>query len=129
MHLLQIYRYERWANGARIRLAPQKDWQVNKPDQLSKVIGIYESIAKEVNASVADIIVLAGTFGIEMASEKVPFTPGRGDASIEQTDIDSFGVLEPLADGFRNFSKEDYTVSPEEMLLDKSQLMGLTALK
>ena len=116
------------ANGARIRLAPQKDWQVNKPDQLSKVIGIYEGIAKEVNASVADIIVLAGTFGIEMASGKeVPFTPGRGDASIEQTDIDSFGVLEPLADGFRNYSKQDYTVSPEEMLLDKSQLMGLTA--
>ena len=116
------------ANGSRIRLAPQKDWQVNKPDQLRKVLGIYEEIAKEVNASIADIIVLAGSLGIEMASGKdVAFTPGRGDASIEKTDVDSFGVLEPLADGFRNFSKQDYSVSPEEMLLDKSQLMGLTA--
>ena len=116
------------ANGARIRLAPQKDWVANKPDQLSKVLSKYQEIANETNASIADIIVLGGNVGIEKATgKKVSFTPGRGDATKDQTDIDSFSVLEPLSDGFRNFLKEDYGVSPEEMLLDKSHLLGLTA--
>ena len=116
------------ANGARIRLAPQKDWVANKPDQLSKVLSKYQEIANETNASIADIIVLGGNVGIEKATgKKVSFTPGRGDATEEQTDVDSFSVLEPLSDGFRNFLKEDYGVSPEEMLLDKSHLLGLTA--
>ena len=116
------------ANGARIRLSPQKDWEANKPKQLKNVISVYEKIAKEVDASIADIIVLAGNVGIEKSSgEKVPFTPGRGDATQEQTDIESFSVLEPHADGFRNFQKQEFSVSPEEILLDKSQLMGLTA--
>ena len=116
------------ANGARIRLAPQKDWVANKPDQLSKVLSKYQQIANETNASIADIIVLGGNVGIEKATgKKVSFTPGRGDATEAQTDVDSFSVLEPLSDGFRNFLKEDYGVSPEEMLLDKSHLLGLTA--
>ena len=116
------------ANGARIRLAPQKDWVVNKPDQLSKVLSKYQEIANDTNASIADIIVLAGNVGIEKATgRKVSFTPGRGDATEAQTDVNSFSVLEPLSDGFRNFLKEDYGVSPEEMLLDKSHLLGLTA--
>ena len=116
------------ANGARIRLAPQKDWVANKPDQLSKVLSKYQEIANETNASIADIIVLGGNVGIEKATgKKVSFTPGRGDATEAQTDADSFSVLEPLSDGFRNFLKEDYGVSPEEMLLDKSHLLGLTA--
>ena len=116
------------ANGARIRLAPQKDWVANKPDQLSKVLSKYQEISNDTNASIADIIVLGGNVGIEKAtSKKVSFTPGRGDATEAQTDIDSFSVLEPLSDGFRNFLKEDYGVSPEEMLLDKSHLLGLTA--
>jgi len=116
------------ANGARIRLAPQKDWVANKPDQLSKVLSKYQEIANETNASIADIIVLGGNVGIEKATgKKVSFTPGRGDATETQTDVDSFSVLEPLSDGFRNFLKEDYGVSPEEMLLDKSHLLGLTA--
>ena len=116
------------ANGARIRLAPQKDWVANKPDQLSKVLSKYQEIANETNASIADIIVLGGNVGIEKATgKKVSFTPGRGDATEAQTDVDSFSVLEPLSDGFRNFLKEDYGVSPEEMLLDKSHLLGLTA--
>ncbi|MDC3063846.1 catalase/peroxidase HPI [Alphaproteobacteria bacterium] len=116
------------ANGARIRLAPQKDWVANKPNQLSKVLSKYQEIANETNASIADIIVLGGNVGIEMATgKKVSFTPGRGDATEAQTDVDSFSVLEPLSDGFRNFLKEDYGVSPEEMLLDKSHLLGLTA--
>ena len=116
------------ANGARIRLAPQKDWVANKPDQLSKVLSKYQEIANETNASIADIIVLGGNVGIEKATgKKVSFTPGRGDAKEAQTDVDSFSVLEPLSDGFRNFLKEDYGVSPEEMLLDKSHLLGLTA--
>ena len=116
------------ANGARIRLAPQKDWAANKPEQLSKVLNEYKTISENINASIADIIVLAGNLAIEKATGKdVPFTPGRGDANQEQTDIESFAVLEPLADGFRNYQKSDYVVSPEEMLLDKSQLMGLTA--
>ena len=113
------------ANGARIRLAPQKDWVANKPDQLSKVLSKYQEIANETNASIADIIVLGGNVGIEKATgKKVSFTPGRGDATEDQTDVDSFSVLEPLSDGFRNFLKEDYGVSPEEMLLDKSHLLG-----
>ena len=116
------------ANGARIRLAPQKDWVANKPDQLSKVLSKYQEISNDTNASIADIIVLGGNVGIEKATgKKVSFTPGRGDATEAQTDVDSFLVLEPLSDGFRNFLKEDYGVSPEEMLLDKSHLLGLTA--
>ncbi len=116
------------ANGARIRLAPQKDWDANKPEQLSKVLSKYQEIARDTNASIADIIVLGGNVGIEKATgKKVSFTPGRGDATEAQTDVDSFSVLEPLSDGFRNFLKEDYGVSPEEMLLDKSHLLGLTA--
>ncbi len=116
------------ANGARIRLSPQKDWQANKPEQLAKVLSKLSEIADANGASVADTIVLAGNVGIEMASGvEVAFTPGRGDASEEQTDVDSFAVLEPLSDGFRNFLKKNYSVSPEEMMLDKAQLLGLTA--
>ena len=116
------------ANGARIRLAPQKDWQANKPDQLQRVLSVLEPIAAAAGASVADVIVLAGNVGIEKASGlSLPFTPGRGDATQAQTDVDSFAVLEPVSDGFRNFQKADYSVSPEEMLLDKAQLLGLTA--
>ena len=116
------------ANGARIRLAPQKDWQANKPEQLQRVLSVLEPIAAAAGASVADVIVLAGNVGIEKASGlSLPFTPGRGDATQAQTDVDSFAVLEPVADGFRNFQKADYSVSPEEMLLDKAQLLGLTA--
>lgn len=116
------------ANGARIRLAPQKNWAANKPDQLSKVLGVLETIASENNASMADVIVLAGGVGIEMASgANVPFAPGRGDASEAQTDAESFSVLEPAADGFRNFQRTSFAVSPEEMMLDKAQLLGLTA--
>ena len=116
------------ANGARVRLAPQKDWEVNKPKQLSKVLQILENISSEVGASLSDIIVLAGNVGVEKASgEKVSFNPGRGDALQEKTDVESFDVLEPLADGFRNFQKQEFSVSPVEMLLDKAQLLGLTA--
>ena len=116
------------ANGARIRLAPQKDWAANKPDQLARVLAVLEPIAADTGASIADVIVLAGNVDIEQASGvTVPFTPGRGDATQAQTDIESFEVLEPVADGFRNFQKTDFTVSPEEMLLDKAQLLGLTA--
>ena len=116
------------ANGARIRLAPQKDWSVNKPAQLQKVLSVLEPIAAASGASVADVIVLAGNVGIEKASGlTLPFAAGRGDATQDQTDVDSFAVLEPVADGFRNFQKADYSVSPEEMLLDKAQLLGLTA--
>ena len=116
------------ANGARIRLAPQKDWEANKPKQLQAVLGILEPLAVKHNASLADTIVLAGGVAIEKVSgKKVPFSPGRGDASQEQTDIESFAVLEPLADGFRNYQKADFTVSPEEMMLDKGQLLNLTA--
>ena len=115
-------------NGARIRFSPQIKWQANKPEQLSSILSKLEDIAVEHNASVADVIILAGNVGIEMASGmKVPFIPGRGDALEESTDSDSFDVLEPLADGFRNFLKKNYAVSPEEMMLDKSQLLGLTA--
>ena len=116
------------ANGARIRLAPQKDWAANKPEQLAKVLETLTGLANSHGASIADTIVLAGNVGIEMASGvKVPFTPGRGDATEEQTDADSFAVLEPVSDGFRNFLLKNYNVSPEEMMLDKAQLLGLTA--
>ena len=116
------------ANGARIRLAPQKDWEANKPEQLARVLAVYEGIASDSGASIADVIVLAGNVGIEKASGlKVDFTPGRGDASQEQTDVESFAVLEPIADGFRNFQKASSSMPAEEMMLDKSQLLGLTA--
>ena len=116
------------ANGARIRLAPQKDWEVNKPEQLARVLEVLGNIAEESGASVADVIVLAGNVAIEQASgASVPFTPGRGDALLEQTDVESFAVLEPVADGFRNYQKADFSVSPEEMMLDRAQLLGLTA--
>ena len=121
------------ANGARIRLAPQKDWEGNEPARLAKVLGILEPIAEEMGASLADIIVLAGNVGVEQAARAagfdvdVPFAPGRGDATDEMTDADSFDALEPLADGFRNWLKKDYVVSPEEMMLDRAQLLGLTA--
>jgi catalase-peroxidase len=116
------------ANGGRIRLAPQKDWAVNKPDQLAKVLSVLGEISDESGVAIADIIVLAGNVAIEKASGlSVPFTPGRGDASQEQTDVESFDILEPVADGFRNYLKKMYSVSAEEMLLDKAQLLGLTA--
>jgi len=116
------------ANGARIRLSPQKDWAANKPEQLAKVLSVLGGIASAHGASVADTIVLAGNVGIEMASGiEVPFNAGRGDATDEQTDADSFAVLEPVSDGFRNFLLKNYTVSPEEMMLDKAQLLGLSA--
>ena len=128
------------ANGARIRLEPQKDWKVNNPLQLAKVLGILETIQKQFNASqsdrqvsIADLIILSGNVGIEKAAKNaghtlnVPFIAGRADASQEQTEIDSFHFLEPLADGFRNYSKTKYTVSTEEMLIDKAQLLTLTA--
>ena len=115
------------ANGARIRLAPQKDWEVNQPEKLAKVLGLYEQIAKEHNTSVADVIVTAGAVGIEKASgQKVAVTKGRGDATQESTDIDSFDLLKPKACGFRNYSEKEFAVSPEEILLDKAQLLGLT---
>ena len=116
------------ANGARIRLEPQRNWEVNKPNELSKVLDVYTSISEKTGASIADVIVLAGNVGIEKASGlSLDFTPGRGDATQEKTDVDSFAVLEPVVDGFRNYQKEDYGISPEEMLLDKAQIMGLTA--
>jgi len=123
------------ANGARIRLAPQKDWQVNQPDNLAKVLGVLAGVQADFGKSVsmADLIVLAGNVGIEQAAKaggfdvNVPFFAGRGDASQEQTDASSFDVLEPMADGFRNFQKMEYSVSAEEMFLDKAQLMTLTA--
>ncbi|EKF9474506.1 catalase/peroxidase HPI, partial [Vibrio cholerae] len=121
------------ANGARIRLAPQKDWEGNEPARLTKVLAVLEKIAAESGISIADTIVLAGNVGIEQAAKAagvnvtVPFAPGRGDATIEQTDVESFEVLEPVADGFRNWQKKHYVVTPEEMLLDKAQLLRLTA--
>jgi catalase-peroxidase len=121
------------ANGARIRLAPQKDWAGNEPARLARVLAVYEKIALEAGASVADVIVLGGNLGVEQAARaagvtvSVPFAPGRGDASQDQTDVESFAVLEPLADGFRNWLKAHYVVKPEELLLDRAQLMGLTA--
>ena len=116
------------ANGSRIRLEPQRSWEANNPDQLNKVLDIYEAISSETGASVADIIVLAGNVAIEKASGvEVPFSPGRGDASQENTDIESFAVLEPQSDGFKNFHKSGLNVNPEEIMLDKAQLLGLTA--
>lgn len=121
------------ANGARIRLAPQKNWDGNEPARLTKVLAVLEKIAAESGASVADVIVLAGNIGVEQAAKAagfavtVPFAPGRGDATQAQTDIESFEVLEPLADGYRNWLKKDYVVSAEELLLDRTQLLGLTA--
>ena len=116
------------ANGARIRLEPQKNWEVNKPEQLEKVLSAYENISSETGVSVADIIVLGGNLGIEKASGKsVDFTPGRGDSSQDQTDIDSFSYLEPLSDGFRNYHRDGLDVRAEEMMLDRAQLLGLTA--
>ncbi len=123
------------ANGARIRLAPQKDWAGNEPERLSKVLAVYETIAAQMRVSVADVIVLGGNLGLEQAAHAagmtitVPFVPGRGDATQAQTDVASFEVLEPLADGFRNWQKEHYVVKPEELLLDRAQLMGLSALE
>jgi catalase-peroxidase len=126
------------ANGARIRLAPQKDWKVNIPAQLAKVLKTLEGIQKEFNTggkqvSLADLIVLGGCAAVEKAAKnagldvKVPFTPGRADASQEQTDVESFEVLEPVADGFRNYLKGKYTIPTEELLIDKAQLLTLTA--
>ncbi|WP_395064652.1 catalase/peroxidase HPI [Flavobacterium sp.] len=129
------------ANGGRLRLLPQRDWKVNNPTQLSKVLSVFEKIQNDFNqsqlgnkqVSIADLIILAGSVGIEKAAKnggydvKVPFTPGRADASQEQTDVDSFNVLEPQTDGFRNYSKTEFTVSAEELLIDKAQLLNLTA--
>ena len=121
------------ANGARIRLAPQKDWKGNEPAKLSKVLKVLEGIAKKTGACMADTIVLGGTVGLEQAIKKagfktkVPFTPGRGDSSQAQTDVESFKVLEPIHDAFRNWVKQDYAVMPEELMLDRASLMGLTA--
>ena len=116
------------ANGGRIRLAPQKDWEVNKPEQLSRVLGILEPIAEQHSASLADVIVLAGNVGIEMVTGKsLSFTPGRGDATQEQTDVESFSVLEPMSDGFRNYHSKEFSVNAENMLLDKAHLLELTA--
>ncbi len=121
------------ANGARIRLAPQKDWPANEPERLAKVLGVLEGIAADTGVSLADVIVLAGNVGIEQAAKaaghdiSVPFAPGRGDASEAQTDADSFEPLEPEADGFRNYARAKFTVSDEEMLVDRAQLLGLSA--
>ena len=121
------------ANGARIRLAPQKDWEGNEPERLQRVLTVLTPLAEKVGASLADTIVLAGNVGLEQAiaaagfAVPVPFTPGRGDATEEMTDADSFAPLEPIADGFRNWLKQDYAVKPEELLLDRAQLLGLTA--
>ncbi|MEM6707202.1 MAG: catalase/peroxidase HPI [Pseudomonadota bacterium] len=121
------------ANGARIRLAPQKDWDANEPERLERVLAALKPIADAAGASIADVIVLAGNVGLEQAIEaagfaqSVPFAPGRGDATAEHTDADSFAVLEPVADGFRNYEKQAYAVTAEEMLLDRAQLLGLTA--
>jgi catalase-peroxidase len=121
------------ANGARIRLAPQKDWVGNEPERLARVLEVLETIATETGASLADVIVLAGNVGVEKAAKAagftvtVPFAPGRGDATQEQTDAESFAPLEPIHDGYRNWLKKNYTVSAEELLLDRTQLMGLTA--
>lgn len=121
------------ANGARIRLAPQKDWEGNEPERLSKVLNVLEQIAREFGISVADTIVLAGNVGVEQAIKNaglnitVPFTAGRGDATPEMTDAESFEPLEPVHDGYRNWVKKDYAVQPEELMLDRTQLMGLTA--
>ncbi len=120
------------ANGARIRLAPQREWEGNEPERLAHVLSVLEPIAAETGASLADVIVLAGNVGVEQAAKaagfdvEVPFTPGRGDATAEMTDAESFSVLEPLADGYRNWMKADYVVAAEELMLDRTQLLGLT---
>ena len=120
------------ANGARIRLTPQKDWEGNEPARLARVLSVLEPIAQSTGASIADVIVLAGNVGVEKAAKEaghsisIPFSPGRGDATQEQTDAESFAVLEPIHDGFRNYLQKDYAVSPEELLLDRAQLMNLT---
>ncbi|WP_304639834.1 catalase/peroxidase HPI [Pseudomonas sp.] len=127
--------YRGGANGARIRLAPQKDWEGNEPERLQKVLKVLEGIQAGLSkpVSIADLIVLGGSAAVEQAARaagveiNVPFAPGRGDASQEMTDVESFEVLEPLHDGFRNWTKQNYAVTPEEMLLDRAQLMGLTA--
>jgi catalase-peroxidase len=127
--------YRGGANGARIRLAPQKDWEANEPARLAKVLAALETMQQSLSKkiSIADLIVLAGSAAVEQAAKAagvdvtVPFAPGRGDASAEQTDVESFAVLEPLHDAFRNYLKKDYSVAPEEMMLDRAQLMGLTA--
>jgi catalase-peroxidase len=127
--------YRGGANGARIRLAPQKDWQGNEPERLQKILSVLEDIQAGLHkpVSMADLIVLAGSAAVEKAAQdagfdvKVPFRSGRGDATQEMTDVESFEVLEPLHDGYRNWLKKDYVVAPEEMLLDRTQLMGLTA--
>ncbi|MCP3030006.1 catalase/peroxidase HPI [Halobacillus sp. A1] len=123
------------ANGGRIRLAPQKNWEVNEPEKLEKVLSVYEDVQSKLDkkVSIADLIVLGGSAAVEKAAKDagvditVPFVPGRGDAPQEQTDVESFEVLEPMADGFRNYEKKAYTLSPEELLVDKSQLLGLSA--
>ena len=116
------------ANGSRIRLSPQKDWEANKPEQLARVLSVLEVIANDSGASLADVIILAGNAGIEKAcGSNVPFTPGRGDALEDQTDAESFAVLEPISDAFRNYHKTGTNIPSEEMLLDKAQLLGLTA--
>lgn len=123
------------ANGARIRLAPQKDWEVNQPNQLAKVLAVLEGIQQDLdkNVSIADLIVLGGSAAVQKAARDagfevtVPFAPGRGDATQEQTDVESFAALEPMADGFRNYQKKEFSVSPEELLVDKAQLLNLTA--
>ena len=116
------------ANGARIRLSPQKDWEANNPEKLQSTLAIYENISNETGASIADVIVLAGNVAIEKASGvNVPFSPGRGDASQEQTDVESFDALESVSDAFRNYHKDGLDVAPEEIMLDKAQLLGLTA--
>ena len=116
------------ANGARIRLSPQKDWEANNPQKLQSTLAVYENISNETGASIADVIVLAGNVAIEKASGvNVPFSPGRGDASQEQTDIESFDALESVSDAFRNYHKDGLDVAPEEIMLDKAQLLGLTA--
>jgi catalase-peroxidase len=116
------------ANGARIRLSPQKDWEANNPEKLQSTLAVYENISNETGASIADVIVLAGNVAIEKASGvNVPFSPGRGDASQEQTDVESFDALESVSDAFRNYHKDGLDVAPEEIMLDKAQLLGLTA--
>jgi catalase-peroxidase len=121
------------ANGARIRLAPQREWEGNEPARLSRVLDVLEGIAAETGASVADAIVLAGNVGVERAAAaagfdvSVPFAPGRGDATDETTDAESFAVLEPIHDGYRNWLKKDYAINAEELMIERTQLMGLTA--
>ena len=121
------------ANGARIRLAPQRDWEGNEPERLARVLDVLEGIAADAGASVADVIVLAGSVGVEQAAKaagveiEVPFSPGRGDATQEMTDTESFEPLEPIHDGYRNWLKQDYAAKPEELMLDRTQLMGLSA--